>query len=553
MPFIILLLVFLSPPTVTAANLLDASALLGNGRTSFKSAISGSPKTGDRTISIKEDSSKPNQTTENLFTNDVVCFLNPATKACRGNRTYKIGKIIDSRSFTITSALETDLSSQDEIIVTQTGSLPFNFTMVAAIPPGGSIRVVIPSVDKDGETADGIPDTSTQARTSGFDLNSITSSDISTSGCGDENWDPVEAVSAGTAEENHIILIKRLGSFCPGGSEITIVIDGIPGILNPAPLLGTNDLGIAEKYNITIRTRDEAGSMLDTIDVNANPVGGLSVTATVGHDLFTLFGYTSPFAVVTLEGIGIFDKTTADKKGYFAFANRFSPLSWREPCLSAKDQFGRLTMPVCLPPFPTKIEANIGPVLLPPSISVDKKDYFMNDQVILSGQAIPNTEVDISVFVDENRSTFALVQGVSALTLPKLQAKADALGNYSLVIPSSYPEYFRIFGQSRFDRELSPKSNTINVKVLSIWMILLELLLALWNFVKDHLVEIMILLLILALTIYYLRKHLHPHPIARNRWLAIRESHAIFKPQQSIVEWEEHPLIKAEKRHKRAI
>ena len=48
----------------------------------------------------------------------------------------------------------------------------------------------------------------------------------------------------------------------------------------------------------------------------------------IGEHRFSLFGYTSPFALVTFEGMGIFDQTTANKVGYFEFNNRFSPFSW---------------------------------------------------------------------------------------------------------------------------------------------------------------------------------------------------------------------------------
>ena len=43
-------------------------------------------------------------------------------------------------------------------------------------------------------------------------------------------------------------------------------------------------------------------------------VAGVSVsnTASIGEYRFNLYGYTSPLAVVTFEGMGIFDVTTAD-------------------------------------------------------------------------------------------------------------------------------------------------------------------------------------------------------------------------------------------------
>src|SRR3990167_998331 len=59
------------------------------------------------------------------------------------------------------------------------------------------------------------------------------------------------------------------------------------------------------------------------------------VSVSIGEYEFFLFGYTSPRSLVTIEGVGIFDQTYSDTKGYFQFSNRFSPFSSREPCLSS--------------------------------------------------------------------------------------------------------------------------------------------------------------------------------------------------------------------------
>ena len=144
--------------------------------------------------------------------------------------------------------------------------------------------------------------------------------------------------------------------------------------------------------------------------------GDVTVSLSIGEYQFTLFGYSSPKALVTIEGLGIYDQTYADNRGYFEFKNRFSPFSPREACLSARDQFGRNSAPSCLPPFPTNRNVTIGPVILPPTLSLDKPDYFIGDEVILSGQTIPNSEVDLSVFT-KNKSEI-------------LNPKSEANSNY---------------------------------------------------------------------------------------------------------------------------
>ena len=45
----------------------------------------------------------------------------------------------------------------------------------------------------------------------------------------------------------------------------------------------------------------------------------VDISAFIGNGHFGLFGYTSPQALVSLEGEGIFDQTVAGNNGYFQF------------------------------------------------------------------------------------------------------------------------------------------------------------------------------------------------------------------------------------------
>ena len=44
------------------------------------------------------------------------------------------------------------------------------------------------------------------------------------------------------------------------------------------------------------------------------------------------------------------------------------PFQKREACLTAKDQLGRMSSPVCLPPFPVNYNVSIGQVIMPPTV-----------------------------------------------------------------------------------------------------------------------------------------------------------------------------------------
>ncbi len=282
-------------------------------------------------------------------------------------------------------------------------------------------------------------------------------------------------------------------------------------------------------------------------------------SAYIGEFRFSLFGYTSPFALVTFEGMGIFDQTTADDKGYFVFNNRFSPFSKREACLSSKDQFGRLSSPVCLPPFPVNYNISIGPVIMPPTVSLDKKDYFMGDEVMLSGQAVPNTDVKLSVFGDDKNklealnyksqisakrfkfkilnlfgtwdlgfriSDFSLVKSVEAFTFPELTTRSDDKGNFSINLPSSTPNKFRLFGQTDFLKSLSSNSVKLSLDILPIWMIIVKFFLFLFSLIKPRLLEILILAEIIYI-IYVIKSHIQNKAIIlyERHLPAIEESH----------------------------
>ncbi len=256
-------------------------------------------------------------------------------------------------------------------------------------------------------------------------------------------------------------------------------------------------------------------------------VAGISKSAdvrnsvSIGEFRFKLYGYTSPYAFITFEGLGIFDQTTANNKGYFEFNNRFSPFSPREACLSSKDQFGRLSSPLCLPPFPVNYNVSIGPVIMPPTISLDKQGYFMGDEVILSGQAVPNKQVNLSIFTNDKSPSLLsiihhlsslIIRPVEAFTLPQLDMLSDSKGNFSISLPSSKSEKFRLFAQTDFNRSISPNSVKLNVEILPIWMIIIKFFLLLFSLIKPRLLEIIILGEIIYI-LYVLRGHFQSRAI----------------------------------------
>lgn len=243
----------------------------------------------------------------------------------------------------------------------------------------------------------------------------------------------------------------------------------------------------------------------------------VTVGANIGSSVLSLFGYTSPKAVVTFEGMGVFEETSSNDEGYFEFDVRFSSSLTREACLSSKDQFGRVSSPACLPTFPTGDNVRVGPVIMPPTVSLDKKDYFIDDEVFLSGQAVPNTEIDLSVFGDVGTKTyFSLVKPVEAFTFPKLKVFSDDKGNFSINLPSSTSEKFRLFAQTNYKKFISSNSNKLNFEILPIWMIIIKFFLFLFSFIQPRLLEIAIVLEITYI-LYVLKSHFQEKTITLYR------------------------------------
>lgn len=273
--------------------------------------------------------------------------------------------------------------------------------------------------------------------------------------------------------------------------------------------------------------------------IKSQSLSSIINSAFIGEFRFSLFGYTSPYAIVSFEGMGIFDQTTANDQGYFEFNNRFSPFSKREACLSSKDQFGRLSSPVCLPPFPIDYNVSIGPVIMPPTISLNKTDYFMGDQVMLSGQAVPSTDVKLSVFGDVSRNfNLTLIKPVEAFTFPELTAKSDDKGNFSINLPSSTPNRFRLFAQANYQKNISPNSIKLNIDILPVWMVIIKFFLFLFSLIKPRLLEILIVAEIIYI-IYVMKKHV------QNKAIILYQSHLpVIEEKHLPTRRENHFLIK---------
>ncbi|PIZ48922.1 hypothetical protein COY29_02745 [Candidatus Woesebacteria bacterium CG_4_10_14_0_2_um_filter_39_14] len=217
-----------------------------------------------------------------------------------------------------------------------------------------------------------------------------------------------------------------------------------------------------------------------------NPVSyEITVSATLGEPKLTLFGYSSPHSLVQLHGERVAEEVIADNQGYFLFDRAFLPYpnpQYPELCLNAIDTQSRISFPICLPPLPTgPFNFNIGPVLLAPTFSLEKGSFLPQEQIKAEGLTIPNSEVTVFLANDSEtprmvaRQRPRLLRGgiAHAYSLPQYKIKSDSQGRFEFSLPTVKPNNWRLFTAAKFQGSPTPKSNTLNFKILNWWQWLL--------------------------------------------------------------------------------
>ncbi|KXK07700.1 MAG: hypothetical protein UZ21_OP11001000922 [Microgenomates bacterium OLB22] len=287
---------FLKPTTVGTAALTPASVTLSNSRFSYRAGVSsGASGASSVVINGVDTSSISDTTTNHLFPGDTVCFSNAGLSGCQGQTTYSVANIADSTTFNLNTPLTGTLSSSDYVIATQTAIHTIAFTTTNVVPTAGDILITIPASSTDAKTNDGFPDTAATAATNGFDLNSLSTTNVSVSSSGCANNWTVASVTDSNGSTGHLIQINRSTNSCAAGSTITVTVgDGTTKLINPAPTDQHVTQGVAETYSINVKTRDGSDNTIDQSDILVAPVESVFVSATVDETLsFTVAGVTA--------------------------------------------------------------------------------------------------------------------------------------------------------------------------------------------------------------------------------------------------------------------
>lgn len=197
----------------------------------------------------------------------------------------------------------------------------------------------------------------------------------------------------------------------------------------------------------------------------------VKISASIGENEITLYGYTSPDSKVELNGNNVYDVTYSDQTGFFEFQKTLLPKTYiaSELCITSIDENYRTTHPVCIPPPPSSnYHTDIGPILLPPTLTIENDNIKPGSTVITSGQSIPNSQVDVHFFkIDNTGKTFP--KSVHAYSLPSLSVKTDSLGYFSLNLPTAQSSDYRLFANVIYNDYNSAKSNTLIFKLPSLF------------------------------------------------------------------------------------
>lgn len=193
------------------------------------------------------------------------------------------------------------------------------------------------------------------------------------------------------------------------------------------------------------------------------------VTASIHSRELTIFGYSSPSAKIVIEAPGIYGQALTDPTGYFEFNHLILPYQPRELCLTSQDSDNRSTPPLCLSPPPAgNLYTRIGPIILPPTITLDSSKISPNSTAYASGQSLPNSTIEIT-FYQVNQNTISFPKEISAFSLPVYQTSTNSDGTFSFSLPTSYSSNYRLFASAKYQQEPSPKSNTLTFHLPSLW------------------------------------------------------------------------------------
>ena len=222
----------------------------------------------------------------------------------------------------------------------------------------------------------------------------------------------------------------------------------------------------------------------------------VSVSAVIATRYFTLDGYTSPSATVYLDTLDLHLSTQANLFGYFQFPRQSISPSSSDFCLFSLDSHSRQSTPTCIPPPPPiRFYTHLGPIILPPSLTLNSHTISPNSTTFASGQSLPDSLVNIYLYQTNDKAK-KFPTPAHAFSLPIFSLKSDKQGNFNFTLPTSYSSDYRLFATVFYQDNPSPKSNTLFYSLPSFF-----------NFLYLIIISFIITLCIFLYLLYH---YLHP-------------------------------------------
>lgn len=221
----------------------------------------------------------------------------------------------------------------------------------------------------------------------------------------------------------------------------------------------------------------------------------VKLSASIPVTSVTITGYTCPTCRVELSNSRIFAAAYSDSTGFFVFNKTVLPRLPGSLCLTSYDDYHRPSTPLCLPELPeTNYHTDLGPILLPPILSINESSISPGQTVAASGKTIPLSTITIYLYQQSTPQLFP--QAALAASLPKFTTQSDAAGNYSFSLPTVYATDYRLFATTTFDNDYpTPKSNTLVFRLPSLWSYY-------WSLYAFYIILIPLFVLSIGLFIY---------------------------------------------------
>lgn len=289
-----------------SASLTNVSVTLSNSRLSFNGALAAGNTAGSSQVIINTTTGDfPSTTSAQLVSGDSVGIGDTNSVGV-----YTITSIVNASTFNVTPVLVAgDIEAGDAVISTQSATQTVRLSTANAIA-NGAIRILVPAVDNDANSQDGIPDSGN------FDFGSTTGTPATVTCPTDiTGYDFVAGTATASAvtigsQDYHSFECRysgngAIGTAFNGSTNDAIVINSL---INPSPKLD-HATGLADTYRIVVQHLNSAYTVQDTTTTSVGAIEAVRVTASVAPQItFQISGIASG---VTACGVSTGVSTTA--------------------------------------------------------------------------------------------------------------------------------------------------------------------------------------------------------------------------------------------------